>query len=320
VIYTALRGIQNVCLLGKESVYGTAVATTKYLGLMQSLGGSIDQNVGEHFGLGQSNSAAITGGLLTYKRNFELLPTNGRFLEYFVFGGTTTHVDTSSDCTHTFVYTRDIPSFTVEESYENGTPDVQNVWKGFLTESCTLNLSVDAELTASISGSCKDLDASGTTASAFAAQDQIPIRGIFGSLNIGGAISEVQSFSLTLSRNSTTMPAMGQRIPAAGGSHTFSVEFSAKVGYNSNQFDAKITGAAAGGTATQPTADSITFSADNGVVLGSGKRAFSMALTNCQYSSVRRDTPLSDFVYYDITGKGKLSTTTFVDSILQASW
>lgn len=316
-----MRGISGQCLAIRETTYGTYIAATKYLGLIQSMGGSIDQSVGEHFGLGQSNAASVTGGILTYKRNFELLPTNGRFLEYFVFGGTTTHVDSvATDCTHTLVYTRDIPSLSLEEAYELGTPDLVNKYAGFLAESCSLNLSVDGELTSSISGSCKDLDVSTTAATAYAAQDQAPIRGIYGTLNIGGAISDTQSWSATLSRNSTTIPSMGQRKAAWGGSHNTTVEFSVKVGYSANTYDAAIMGAAAGATAAEPTAATVILGADNGIALGSGKRAISMTLTNCQYSSVKRDTPLSDFVYYDITGKGKLGATTFVDGVLLAAW
>lgn len=316
----ATRGIQNVLLFGKESAWGTPVATAKYLGLTQNFKVDISQGAKEHHGLGAAAAADIGGGLLNPKLSWELKPSNGRFLEYFVFGGTTTHVDSTADCTHTLVYANDMPSFTVHEAYEKGGSDLENVFAGFLSESCNLSLNLDGELSASVSGPCKDLDASGTTAESAPTQNEAPIKGFQGSLGIGGAVSLVQSWSVNISRNAKVIHGMGARVPADGGSNLLNVSFSAKIGYNASTFDAAILGAAAGGTAVEPAAATVTLGADNGTALGSGKRAISMALSNCQYTSVTRDSGIGDFVFTDISGVGKLSTTTFNDQIIQSAW
>lgn len=316
----AYKGIQNIVLFGRESSWGTAVSATKYIGALQSLKPSIDAGAKEHHGVGSYASCAVSSGLLNPKLSMDFLCTNGRFLEYFVFGGTTTHATTSSDTVHTMVAASALPSSTIEESYEAGGTDVVNKWAGFIADSCNLSLNVDGELTASVSGIAKDLDASATTASAAPTQNEIPIKGFSGSLNIGGAITEVQSWTINISRNAKVLHGCGARVPAAGASHLLNVSFTARMGYSANTYDAAILGANTGGTTTQPTALSVTLGADNGVVLGSGKRAISVALTNCQYSSVSRDVPLNDFVLTDISGVGQLSTTTFTDGVTSGNW
>ena len=313
------RGVEGVILLGEESTYGTPVAPTKYIGLIQSTSGSVDQTVGEHYGLGQSKSADVSGGLTTVRRSIDFLPTNGRFLEYFAFGGTTTHVDSSTDCTHTMVWANDLPFYTLEESYEQGGSDLENTYTSYIAESLNITLNVDGELTASVSGNAQDLVTS-TSATAYAAQSSAPFKGIWGSVNIGGSISNVQSWGLTINRNSSQVSGMGSRKAVQGNSHTASVEFTARIAYSASTFDTGITGNASGITATEASDVSVTLGADNGVSLGSGERSISIALTGCQYSSVARDSSLDDFVFTDITGKGQLSTTTFVDQVLQASW
>jgi len=316
----ATRGIQSVLLLGKETTWGTPVSTAKYLGLIQSISTEVAQGAKEYHGIGQAKAAETGGGLLNPRLTIDFMPTNGRFLEYFMFGGTTTHVDSTTDCTHTLVYANDMPSFTVHEAYEKGGTDLENVWSGFVADSCTLSMNVDGELSCSVSGICKDLDASGTTAETAPTQNEPPIKGFQGGLNIGGAVSLVQSWSLTTSRNAKVLHGMGDRVPADGGSNILNTSFSAKIGYNANTWDAGVLGAAGGGTSAEPSDVTITLSGDNGVALGSGERSISIALAEGQYSNSSRNSGINDFVLNDINGVGILSTTTMVDQILQASW
>lgn len=318
---TAFKGIQNVAWFQKEATWGTYVSDAqRYIGPMQSFKPSFDVGAKEHHGVGYYKSVGVSSNLIDPKISFDFLATNGRFLEYFVYGGTTTHVDGTSDCTHTMVAALTLPSLSIEESYEAGTPDVVNKWKGFIADSCNMSLNVDGELTASVSGVAKDLDASATGATAAPTQNQIPIKGFSGSLTIGSLVSEVQSWGINVSRNAKVLHGMGYRVPTSGSSHLLNVSFTARIGYAANTFDATILGAAGGGSATQPTAKTVVLAADNGVSFDSGQRAMSITLTNCQYSSVSRDVPLNDFVLTDISGVGQLSTGTFIDGVLETDW
>jgi hypothetical protein len=212
-----------------------------------------------------------------------------------------------------------MPSFTIEDTYKQ-TTDIENRWVGFIGETTTISLNIDGELTVSTSGPAKDVDTSQTTGSSEPSQSEIPIKGFSGSLNLGGAVSEVQSWSLTFNRNSKNLSGMGSRLPVAGSSHILNCSFTARIAYAANTFDAAILGAATGGTATQPTAVSATFGADNGVELGSGKRAISVALTSCQYSVSKRSVPINDYIFVDVNGFGKLGAGSFIDGVLTASW
>jgi hypothetical protein len=210
-------------------------------------------------------------------------------------------------------------SYTLEEGHK-ATANISNIHSGFIADSVTLSLSVDGELSTSISGMGKNEDASGTSIQSYAAQAETPQKGFNGSVTMGGVQTEVQNWSLNFGNATKTLHGQGARQAVAGGSHTLNVSFNARLAYNANTWDTAIKGAAATTTATAPAGTTIVFGADNGVTLGSGKRAISMALANCQYTSMRRNVPLSDYIMTDLSGNGVISTTTFVDGVVSASW
>lgn len=314
------QGIQATILSGKETTWGTAVSATKSLGLVTNWSTADEQGTKEHYGLGQAKAVAVSGGLYTPKGSIDVELAHGRMIEYAIYGGATTSTDSSTDCTHTFVYANTLPSFTVEESYEQGTPDIVNKWAGVTFNSSTLSLTADGELTLKSDWLAKTVDVSSTSSTAASIPTQAPIRGLSGALSLGTAVSNCASWEITCNRNMKIGHALGSRVPAWGGSNLISTTWKATVAYDATTWHQKLLGGTTPTTNAEPTSFTATFTADNNVALGSGKKSISIALTGCQVTSHGKAVTVNDFVMQDITGVGILGTGSMVDNVLNAAW
>jgi hypothetical protein len=246
--------------------------------------------------------------------------TNGRLIEWALFGGTTTHADTSTDCTHTLVYADTLPSLSIEESY-NETTDVMHKWAGCIFGSSTITAALDDYLKFRGDFLAKNIDVSDTTASAASIPTTSPLRCFECSLEIAStAIDYVQNWELTVNRNSAIMHGLGSRVAAAGTSGIMNVDWKATIGFADTDQHARLLGATSGATATATSGFAVDLKADNGTALGSGEHSCEIGLTGCQATSINKTTDLGDFIMYDISGKGTLNACEYVDQILQASW
>ena len=146
MVNQGVRGIHSTILAGVESTWGSAVSATKSLGLVTEFTQNDKQTTRDHHGLGQANAIGASAGVYKPEGSISLEMCHGRMLEYAIFGGATTSTDCSTDCTHVFSVGNDLPSYTVEESF-NETTDIQNLWAGVVFNTTNLDLTVDGILT-----------------------------------------------------------------------------------------------------------------------------------------------------------------------------
>jgi hypothetical protein len=315
------RGIHTTVLFGKETTWGAAVVPAKDIGLIQSFGNATEQAGTELHGLGQARSAARVTGEVDVKGSIEMYYQHARPLEFMLFGGTTTSVDSSTDSTHTLVWAENLPSYTIYEHYEEGTTDVCNAWKGVIFQNCTINVAVKDRVKIRGDFIGQDIDPSGTTATAATVSTIKPLEAHNASFSYNSAtIPYVQSWELSVNRNSAVGFGLGSKKAAMGGSNIVNCEWRATVGFYSTAHLTRVLGGATGIGTTYDDGVTIILGADNGVTLGSGKRSLAITLTDCHIKSYSQTADLGDFVLYDISGYGYPSAASCVDQVLNAAF
>jgi len=216
-----------------------------------------------------------------------------------------------------------LPSLTAEVGDPLGvgtTAIVDTVATGLVGNSTELSLDMKGVLKLRTDFIGQNINLSAATVTAPTVSTQAPLGGFEGSMKFGAtAVDYLQNWSITGAANTKDMPGQGYRTPQWVASHNRKVTFKATIGLENSTNLALVTGSASAITAAEPASSSITFGADNGITLGSGKKAFSMLLTGCQFKYDRKANT-GDFVTYDLTGEGIPSTCTFVDSLTSATW
>lgn len=312
--------IRGTYLFGLESSYGTGGTTNKDLGLIQNFTVAPEGTISEHHGQGQAKAVAVKNGLVTPKGTFELEYQHGRILEYAIFGGTTTHVPTSTDITHTLVWAETLPSLAWEASYEAGTTDIVQKGIGLVFGRTTINSTLDGVVKITGDWNAKTIDNSATSVTAAVVNTAYPLGGFECSLSIGGtAVDFVQSWSLTHNPNTKTIHGEGSRVPSYISSHSRNVSFSARIGLSATTDINRFLGSGGTISTTEPASTAMIFAADNGITLGSGKRAITLNLSACYYRYTVTAAK-NDFVMYDIEGNGIIGASTCVDAVAGASW
>jgi hypothetical protein len=319
----AKHSVQHVLLFGKETTYGTAVSPTKDLGLRQNFSIAAEQAAREIHTTGQAGAAQTAAGKADLKGSLELLMQHGRPLEYIF--GTVAHAQSTNDWTHTFTVADDLPSMTLESSYEDSSSDVSHTLNGVKFTSATIGLALDGSLSFRADWMAKDT-VNATTASSDVLSTLASLHDFHGAFKTGTeggetAVAETQSFEITLNRNTKKIWGLGDRENTKAAGMQLNVDFTATVGFNDNTEFARLLG----GTSIGATADTpfgVVMSADNGTALGSGKRALTMTLQNVHYRSVNITTPIGDWIMADVAGTGTVSATgcTYVDNISSGSW
>lgn len=312
--------IRGTYLFGKETSYNTGGTATKDIGLVQTFSVNADANVVGLHGQGQAKAVAVKNGLVTPKGNLDMFYQHGRILEWAFFGGATTHADTSTDATHTFVWAETLPSLIWEASYEMGAADLCQKGTGLMFNGTTLASTVDGQLKVTGDWLGGTIDNSAVAATAAVVNAGAPLGGFENTLSIGGSIvGFTQSWELATAANTKVVHSEGTRVPTFGSSHERAMTFKARVGFENITQMTRTLGSAAAITATEPASFAVILAADNGVTLGSGKRAVTLTLSGAHFKYTA-SAAKNDFVFVDIDGIGILSAGTAVDNILTAGW
>src|SRR5947207_879138 len=116
---------QTYTMFGSEgATYGTPVSVTKDLGLIDAtftLDDDVDEN--SQWNMGSSNMSVLDWGRYNAAVKFDGALQHGRIFD-FLWGGTTTHAQTTSDWRHTFVLADTLPSMTLEAGHDLATDAV----------------------------------------------------------------------------------------------------------------------------------------------------------------------------------------------------
>ena len=310
-------------MFSRETTYGSVVTPAKDIGLVKSFTDSADQAYEARFGQGSAKDIYIKGGYTVPKATLDFEIQHGRPIEWLLYGGTTTHSSTSGDTTHTFVWSDMLPSLSAEVGDPLGvstTAIVDTVATGLVGNSTEVSLDMKGVLKGKTDFIGQNINLSAATVTTPTVSTIAPLGGFQGSMKFGAtAVDYLQNWSITGNANTPDRPAQGLRIPSWVASHDRHFTFKATIGLENSTYLAEVLGSASAITTAEPAAQSITFGADNGITLGSGKIAFSILLSGCQFK-YDRQADTGDFVTYDLTGAGIPSTCTFVDQITSTAW
>lgn len=315
------NSVLSTVLFGRETSYASGGTANKDIGLVQSVTVNPDSTAVETHGFGQAKAVYVKGGLVNVKGSLEYDWQHGRPFEWAMFGGVTTHAETTGDWVHTFVWSEQLPSLASEVSYEMGATDIGGAYTGLLFGNTTLGVNVDGMVNFKSDFVAKTIDNSATTATAAVVNSGAPLAGFQAGLSLGGSsVDYVQNWELTMNRNSKVIHGLGTRQPTYGSSHLANVSFKATIGLENTTQINRLLGSTSAITAAEPASFTSIFSATNGVTLGSGRRALSMTLSGCQIKDYSINAKLNDFVLYDISGYGILSAGTSTDQVSSSNW
>jgi len=212
----AIGGVHSYLLYGKETTFGTAVATNLHLGLLTSFRSSIANNLEEHRGFrgtttGGREIVKYTSGKLDLKFNVDMKVTNWKFLE-FVMG---TVAGSSNPYTYTLAAIP--PSLTVASNIDNPGPttpaDLEETFSGSVVNSCSIKSSVGQPVTSSL----EFLSALCVVDTTLSAAVALPDEGVY---NFTGGSIELPSgtalTNVTISNNFELLYGVGSRLARKG--------------------------------------------------------------------------------------------------------
>jgi hypothetical protein len=116
----------NVVLISKETTWGTYVAATKDVGIVQSAPVNLKKTLTKQFGLGSSEMQALIQGKFEHSGSIEADLQHTRLLE-FMFGTVAHDATDTPDIKHTFTFNETLPSFSLENAMNTTSDTVKKV-------------------------------------------------------------------------------------------------------------------------------------------------------------------------------------------------
>lgn len=314
-------------LTGKETTYGTEVASDKDWGLIQSFTPTDKRVQTKVAAAGSREVQEIVAGLVDIDFDLNLFLQHGRPIEALL--GTLTHAQTSSDWKHTITAVpTTIPSYSVEYSF-NGASDYIFDYLGCKLNQGTISLEKDGILTFNASGKAQTVDDSESSASAAVISTLPTLHFKHTTLSVGVAASEAsvgktQSFNLTFNNTPVMVDAAGSIFHQEHVEGLFEITFDFSIVFENLTEHKRFLGTTSSTTpAVSPTPYSIIFNAHNGVTLGSGRREFYSQLDDFQYDEVGHPLQVGEVVISTFRGSALTygsNGTFFVDNIADTAF
>lgn len=289
-------------LIGQETVFSTPVVADKDVGLIQNFTPTDKREVTIIHANGSREPQEIVNGKLDLKYDIEVFMQNGRLLEYAF--GSVTHAETTGDWVHTFDFATNLPSMTIEDSY-NGATDAVFIRAGVKLIDQTFSIDKGGILTMKSSMTGASVDTSTATASAAIISTLKPLAFKHLTLSAGTAgaevqIGKVQSFSFTLANETEDIEEAGTIFIVDAESKNIGLTFEFGVLFEDlTEYDRFLGGTVA---AITPAEFSFVINANNGVTLGSGRREFNAQLDACTYEEVGKPVAVGDVILATFRG------------------
>lgn len=307
-------------LIGQESTYGTPVACTKDLGLVQSADFKDSREITSAYSVSSRIAQQLVEGAYNFTGDIELQLQHGRPFEYIF--GSVSHANSGSDYKHTFTIGATVPSFTLEDGY-NSASDVVNTYTSSKVNEATISLEKDGILTVKLSVINKSVTVSSSASAAVV--DDLPVfQGLKGSCLIGSAGAESSvgvctKWELNVKNNITGETGMNSTIQQAI-ENNLEMDFSFSMLFeNSTEYQQFL-----GGSTTPQTSvseRSVVLKATNGVAYGSGERTVYIQLSSEKINEVGHSVKVGEVIYQEFSGKARnLGTCYVVDDIAGASF
>lgn len=299
----------HTILFGRESTFGTKVTADKDFGLIQSFSPRQAKELNKQYTSGDFQVQSFVNNVDANTFDIEAKLQHGRPLE-LITGGTVVHAETTGDWRHTFALATDLPSFTIEDSF-NLTADLVDIYLGAKFAEATIRLDTDDVLFFAGNGITKDVDNTELTASAAVVSNITPLHFKNSTLSVGAEGAEtnvgaLQSFSITLARETEGIKSAGQDTISAAVAKNLDISFEFQIYFeNKTQYNSFDTTADLG----------LIFNANNGITLGNGRRELNVDLSECRYGEYERPVNLNEYVYATFRGSGKYEEIFMVDNI-----
>jgi len=305
-------------MIAKETIWGTAVAADKDVGLIVTeSNNTFEREVMESLGLGQIDTQKITTGIFDPKLTVNGEFQNGRMLE-FVFG-TVTHAETTGDWKHTFTVNNAVPSATISSSFDLATDiDVTNA--GMIVESCEITAELNGKLMTNYSLVGKTV-ATNTVSETFSqsALSVFPHAMITVTIN-NVAATICQSVGLTVAKTALRAGGLGSNLYQQAAGDEMKYEVTATLGFDDLEYHALMLGGTSPSATSDPTSFDFVIDAKNGVALGSGQRQLYLALENVQFKGFNEATSVGGITFVEVTGVGTFKSAHSVDNISDTNW
>jgi len=296
-------------LIGQETSWATGGTADKDCGLrIADISTPVTKELIESQGMSDIAVQEVNLGLedpgLEVSGDFQ----HGRLLEY-VFG-TVAHATTSSDTKHTFTINNTPPSMKAEVG-NNLSTDVTNTIIGLLVESAEIRTALNENVQLSVTLKGKSPD-DGTSAST-AVTSSLPVfpHSLVDVEINGASATEVQEASITIEKVVSRSGGIGSNVYQQGHGTSIRFTYSARLGFQSNTFHELF---------NDDTVHTFKIQADNGVVLGSGRREISITLGSCVQTSFNEISTVGELTFIEIEGSGTLTEAFSVDNIASGSW
>lgn len=306
-------------LAGTETTYGTKVAATKDLGLLQSVTPTDTQNIRRLYSLGSRNVQEMVAGQFNSTLSLTAKYQHGRIFEYLT-GGTVTHdASDTPDIKHTYAEADALKSFSLEYGFDL-TSDVEFTYTSCLVNSLTLDLNLNEELswTADIMGQQVD---TGTTASTGSIDSLKTLPSYYGTLNTGSSVAKIQSMSWTYNNAVRTLDALGSRLHQEGVGGSREMDFNMTLLFEDlTEYAQFLDGTSVGATST-PSDFDMVIDITNGTAAGSGLREVYIDVDDNKWNEASVPVSVGSEVIASFSGHGKtLSSFYSYDDIASGDW
>lgn len=318
-------------LIGLESAatWGTAVACTKDLGLIQTITPQLNNNLQEVATIGQRNLSGIFGGTFSAKVSIEGFFQHGRILGYALgrpVDNTTPadHANTTNDYKHTFVELEALSSFTLEDGVD-GTSDVTNTYAGCRVDKLTLSVGkrgiltfkadlIAQKMTTGISAGTKVI----STLATLPFYSAILSTGASGGEVVQG---NVQNISWTVNNNLDPVESCESRLITELQPTRRQYEISFTMMFKNKVEQELFMGATVTPATGTPTIPSMIININNGVTLGSGRREFYFKTTDAYYDTMDKPVVIKGYIMQNFKAKCISANSCFsTDNITGANW
>ncbi len=292
----------HTLLIGQESSFGTAVTADKDIGRVQSFTPSDKRTIEQIYASGSREIQELVAAKAEFSWDLEVAIQNGRLFEYIF--GTVGHATTSADTKHTFSVATTLPSFTIEDSFNN-TSDTVFIYDGSKINSSSVNLDTNGLLKMSASGFSQGVDTSTASASAAVVSTLQTLHFKHSTLSTGTAgaessVGKLQTFNVNFENNIENVDASGTFLTQEMVEANFLMTFDFTMMFEDlTEYNLFL-----GSTTAQqsPTKKSALFNANNGVTLGSGRREFEIQLDDFLYEEVGTPVTVGESVVQSFKG------------------
>jgi len=302
-------------LIGWETTYGSAEATTKDVGIIQDVSVSSINEAIESRGMSSRDIDSISMGMWRHSITVNCQYQHARLIDLAL--GTVNHGGTSDPYTHTCTGGASVNSFTLALGL-NGTADDDMRFDGCKVNSLTIaqNLGEPLTLSAEIYAQSVITDTSAETAIV----DTLPIiPSGYSSVDTGDAISQLRAWEITINNNLIKADRIGsfEHEQLVEGNR----EYAGKI--TKAYTDIKERSRFLGGSNSETAPDTTDFAGFTTVItadIAASSRSLVSTLTDCHYTDYSRPTTVGDIIVEDLPFKFRTASIVGEDDIAGGSW